>query len=161
MVRIDTSASLESFRRFLINSTCYTFIPDSYLDDDEVFPEKEGETGSIYVEAADLVTLKKIRDISFVNARDVLGIIYTSRSGNTKLKWRQVRGRMGKVTGEASANSLVNLITAGVISEEYAQKLAASAASETAETAEKAPEAAEADDSDVEQEEMATKEPDF
>jgi len=161
MVRIDTSASLESFRRFLINSTCYTFIPDSYLDDDEVFPEKEGETGSIYVEAADLVTLKKIRDISFVNARDVLGIIYTSRSGNTKLKWRQVRGRMGKVTGEASANSLVNLITAGVISEEYAQKLAASAASETAETAEKAPEVAEADDSDVEQEEMATKEPDF
>jgi len=161
MVRIDTSASLESFRRFLINSTCYTFIPDSYLDDDEVFPEKEGETGSIYVEAADLVTLKKIRDISFVNARDVLGIIYTSRSGNTKLKWRQVRGRMGKVTGEASANSLVNLITAGVISEEYAQKLAASAASETAETAEKAPEVAEADDSDAEQEEMAPKEPDF
>ena len=161
MVRIDTSASLESFRRFLINSTCYTFIPDSYLDDDEVFPEKEGETGSIYVEAADLVTLKKIRDISFVNARDVLGIIYTSRSGNTKLKWRQVRGRMGKVTGEASANSLVNLITAGVISEEYAQKLAASAASETAETAEKAPEVAEADDSNAEQEEMAPKEPDF
>ena len=161
MVRIDTSASLESFRRFLINSTCYTFIPDSYLDDDEVFPEKEGETGSIYVEAADLVTLKKIRDISFVNARDVLGIIYTSRSGNTKLKWRQVRGRMGKVTGEASANSLVNLITAGVISEEYAQKLAVRAASETAETAEKAPEVAEADDSDAEQEEMAPKEPDF
>ena len=160
MVRIDTSASLESFRRFLINSTCYTFIPDSYLDDDEVFPEKEGETGSIYVEAADLVTLKKIRDISFVNARDVLGIIYTSRSGNTKLKWRQVRGRMGKVTGEASANSLVNLITAGVISEEYAQKLAVRAASETAEAPEVS-EVAEADDSDVEQEEMAQKEPDF
>ena len=131
MVHIETSASLESFRRFLINSTCYTFMPDSYLDDNEVFPEKDGETGSIYVEAADLVTLKKIRDISFVNARDVLGIIYTSRSGNTKLKWRQIRGRVGKVTGESSANSLVNLITAGVVTEEYAQKLAVSAASET------------------------------
>jgi len=160
MVHIDTSTSLESFRRFLINSTCYTFIPDSYLDDNEVFPEKEGETGSIYVEAADLVTLKKIRDISFVNARDVLGIIYISRSGNTKLKWRQVRGRMGKVSGEASANSLVNLITAGVISEEYAQKLAASVGGETVEATE-APEVAEADDSDVEEEEMAPKEPDF
>jgi hypothetical protein len=159
MVHIDTSASLESFRRFLINSTCYTFIPDSYLDDDEVFPEKEGETGSIYVEAADQVTLKKIRDISFVNARDVLGIIYTSRSGNTKLKWRQVRGRMGKVSGETSANSLVNLITAGVIAEEYAQKLALVTASETAEAAQKAPEVAD-DDNDVEQE-MAPKEPDF
>jgi hypothetical protein len=159
MVHIDTSASLESFRRFLINSTCYTFIPDSYLDDDEVFPEKEGETGSIYVEAADQVTLKKIRDISFVNARDVLGIIYTSRSGNTKLKWRQVRGRMGKVSGQSSANSLVNLITAGVITEEYAQKLAVSAASVTAEA--EAPAVTEDDDSDVEQDEMAPKEPDF
>ena len=161
MVHIDTSASLESFRRFLINSTCYTFIPDSYLDDNEVFPEKEGETGSIYVEAADLVTLKKIRDISFVNARDVLGIIYTSRSGNTKLKWRQIRGRTGKVTGESSANSLVNLITAGVITEEYAQKLALSAASETAEVAREAPAVAADDNSDAEDEEMAPKEPDF
>jgi len=157
MVHIDTSASLESFRRFLVNSTCYTFIPDSYLDDNEVFPEKDGETGSIYVEAADLVTLKKIRDISFVNASDVLGIIYTSRSGNTKLKWRQVRGRMGKVSGEASANSLVNLITAGVITEEYAQKLAATVATE--EATEEAPKVAE-DDNDVDQE-MTPKEPDF
>ena len=161
MVHIETSASLESFRRFLINSTCYTYIPDSYLDDNEVFPEKDGETGSIYVEAADLVTLKKIRDISFVNARDVLGIIYTSRSGNTKLKWRQVRGRIGKVTGESSANSLVNLITAGVITEEYAQKLAVSVASETAEVAGETPKVAEADDNESEQEEMAPKEPDF
>src|SRR3972149_7409231 len=136
MVNIDTTATLDEFRCFLINSTCLTFIPEGYLNDPEVFPEKEGETGSIYVEAADKVTLKKIRDITFINARDVLGIIYTSRSGNTKLKWRQVRGRMGKVTGEASANSLVNLITAGVISEEYAQKLAVRAASETAEAPE-------------------------
>ena len=161
MVHIETSASLESFRRFLINSTCYSYIPDSYLEDDEVFPEKDGETGSIYVEAADLVTLKKIRDISFVNARDVLGIIYTSRSGNTKLKWRQVRGRTGKVKGESSANSLVNLITAGVITEEYAQKLAVSPAIETAEAAGATPKVVEADDNESEQGEMAPKEPDF
>jgi hypothetical protein len=165
MVYIDTSANLEGFRRFLINSTCLTFIPESYIDDHEVFPEKEGDTGSIYVEAADKVTLKKIRDITFINARDVLGIIYTSRSGNTKLKWRQIRGTMGKVNGEASANSLVNLITAGVITEEYAAQLAMSAAqpsgaAEEAETVEDV--SAVTDDSDVpEQEEMAPKEPDF
>ena len=124
MVKIETTSSLESFRRFLVNSTCMSFIPESYLRDPEVFPEKDGETGSIYIEAADKVTLKKERDITFINVRDVLGIIYKSKSGSTNLKWRQIRGRGGKVTGEASTNSLVNLITAKVIDQEYAVELA-------------------------------------
>ncbi|HEY4699002.1 MAG TPA: hypothetical protein VIH27_01335 [Nitrososphaerales archaeon] len=124
MVNIDTTATLDEFRCFLINSTCLTFIPEGYLNDPEVFPEKEGETGSIYIEAADKVTLKKIRMVVFINAKDILGIIYTSKSGNTNLKWRQTRGIYGKVTGIASANSLVNLITAGVITNEYAEDLA-------------------------------------
>ena len=124
MVYIDTTTALESFRRFLINSTCASYIPESYAYDPEVFPEKDGETGSIYIEAADKVTLKKERDITFINVRDVLGIIYQSKSGSTKLKWRQIRGRGGKVTGEASTNSLVNLITAKVIDQEYAVELA-------------------------------------
>ena len=124
MVYIDTTSSLEGFRRFLINSTCFSFMPESYLLDPEVFPEKEGEGGSIYVEAGDKVTLKKIREISFINVRDILGIIYVSKSGNTRLKWRQTRGETGRVVGEASANSLVNLLTAGVITSEYAEELA-------------------------------------
>jgi hypothetical protein len=124
MVYIETTATLESFRRFLINNTCRSFIPESYLRDKEVFPEKEGERGAIYVEAADKVTLKKIRDITFVNARDVLGIIYVSNSGNSRLKWRQIRGNIGKVTGEASANSIASLIASGALSKEYAAKLA-------------------------------------
>lgn len=123
MVRIDTSAHLESFRSFLINSTCLSFIPESYLRDDEVFPEKEGLLGSIYVEAADKVTLKKIREITFVNATDILGVIYASKTGNTKLKWRQTRGKVGRVSGEASTNSLVNLFASRVISQEYADEL--------------------------------------
>src|SRR5579875_392989 len=123
MVYIDTTAPLESFRRFLIQSTCLSFIPESYLRDEEIFPEKEGETGSIYIEAADKVSLKKIRDITFVNARDILGIIYVSKSGNTRLKWRQTRGDLGKVTGEASTNSLVNLFSARVLSKEYTDNL--------------------------------------
>jgi hypothetical protein len=91
-------------------------MPESYLRDPEVFPEKEGEQGSIYIEAVDKVDLKKIRDITFINARDILGIIYTSKSGNTKLKWRQLRGRIGRMTGEASGNSLGNLVMARIIS---------------------------------------------
>ena len=124
MVSIDTTSSLESFRRFLINSTCLSYMPESYLYDPEVFPEKDGETGSIYIEAADKITLKKERDITFINVRDVLGIIYQSKSGNTNIKWRQISGRGGKVTGESSTNSLVNLITARVIDQYYANVLA-------------------------------------
>lgn len=121
MVKIDAPTSLESFRRFIIASTCSSFAPKSYLEDFEVFPEREENLGSIYVEAADKVTLKKIRDITFVNARDVLGIIYNSKSGNTSLKWRQIRRNNGKVTGEASSNSLVNLAQSGVITLEWVE----------------------------------------
>ena len=126
MVKLDTPASLESFRKFIMVSTCSSFAPNSYLEDFEVFPERDESFGSVYVEAADKVTLKKIREITFVNARDVLGIIYNSKSGNTSLKWRQIRRNNGKVTGEASSNTLVNLAEAGVINvdwtEQYSRK---------------------------------------
>ncbi len=122
MVEIDAPSSLESFRRFIIASTCSSFAPRSYLEDPEVFAEREENLGSIYVEAADKVTLKKIREITFVNAKDVLGVIYSSKSGNTSLKWRQTRKNTGKVTGEASSNSLVNLAEGGVITLEWVEK---------------------------------------
>jgi len=121
MVKIDAASSLESFRRFTIASTCSSFIPESYRDDAEVFPEREDALGSIYVEAADKVTLKKVRDITFVNAKDVLGIIYNSKSGNTSLKWRQIRHNNGKASGEASTNSLVNLAQSGVITLDWVE----------------------------------------
>jgi hypothetical protein len=125
MVELDLTCNLEGFRRFLINSTCRSFIPESYLRDPEVFPEKQGDQGSIYVEAVDKVDLKKIRDITFINARDVLGIIYTSKSGNTKLKWRELRGRVGRMSGTASANSLVNLSMARILSPEDVEAIMA------------------------------------
>ena len=121
MVAVDIPASLESFRRFVIGCTCQSYAPRSYLGDYEVFAEREDHLGSIYVEAADKVTLKKIRDITFVNARDVLGIIYNSKSGNTSLKWRQIRRNNGKVTGEASTNSLTNLAESGVLTLEWVE----------------------------------------
>src|SRR6266545_5255397 len=115
LVHIETTTSLESFRRFIIISTCRSFIPESYMHDFEIFPEREEGPGAIYIEAADKVTLKKIREMTFVNAKEVLGIIYSSKSGNTQLKWRQVRRKNGKVTGEASPNALVNLVESEVI----------------------------------------------
>lgn len=119
MVLIETPSSLESFRRFVIFSTCRSYAPSGYMDDSEIFAEREEPNGEIYVEAADKVTMKKIRDVTFVNARDVLGIIYKSKSGNTELKWRQLRRYNGKVTGEASSNSLANLAESGVLTTEW------------------------------------------
>jgi hypothetical protein len=119
LVNIDTSTSLESFRKFIIVSTCKSFIPESYLRDYEVFPEREEGPGAIYIEAVDKVTLKRIREMTFVNAKDILGIIYSSKSGNTQLKWRQIRKKTGKVSGTASPNALVNLVESGVLTQEW------------------------------------------
>jgi hypothetical protein len=65
------------------------------------------------------VTLKKLREMTFVNAKEILGIIYSSKSGNTQLKWRQTRRRIGKVQGFASPNALVNLVESGVLTQEW------------------------------------------
>jgi hypothetical protein len=119
LVQIETACSLESFRKFIIVSTCRSFIPESYLRDYEVFPEREEGPGAIYIEAADKVTLKKLREMTFVNAKEILGIIYSSKSGNTQLKWRQTRKRLGKVQGFASPNALVNLVESGVLTQEW------------------------------------------
>ncbi|MDP9197377.1 MAG: hypothetical protein M3O24_02300 [Thermoproteota archaeon] len=121
MVRIEATCSLEGFRKFIIFSTCRSFIPEPYLQDFEVFPEREEGPGAIYIEAADKVTLKKMREITFVNAKEILGIIYSSKSGNTQLRWRQTRRKTGKVNGDASPNSLVNLVESGVITQEWVE----------------------------------------
>lgn len=119
LVLIEAPCSLESFRRFIIISTCRSFIPESYMHDFEIFPEREEGPGAIYIEAVDKVTLKKIREMTFVNAKEVLGIIYSSKTGNTQLKWRQTRRKNGKVSGEASPNALVNLVESEVITQEW------------------------------------------
>ncbi len=41
------------------------------------------------------------------------------KSGNTQLKWRQTRRRIGKVQGFASPNALVNLVESGVLTQEW------------------------------------------
>lgn len=124
MVSLDMDASLESFRKFVMASTCESYAPRSYLDDFEVFAERESGLGAIHVEAAEKIMIKKIREITFVNARDVLGVMYASKSGNTSLRWRQTEFNRGRVTGEASTNSLVNLAQAGVITLEWVEKYA-------------------------------------
>ena len=123
VVKIEIKTTLERFRQFIILNTCRSFIPPGYLKDPSIFPERDAEEGTIYVEAVSKLDLQQIRNIRFVKVAEVLGVIYRSKSGNTDLRWRQVRGTIGKVTGEASPNSIVNLIEAGVLPKSMVRKM--------------------------------------
>jgi len=126
-MKIETTCNLNSFRRFMILSTCQSFIPEELLEDDNIFPERGSEDGAIYVEAEDKETVERMGSITFVRVFEVLGIIYNSKSGRTRLKWRNSRGDMGRLSGEASSNSLVNLYTSGALDQTYARRSLATA----------------------------------
>ncbi len=125
MPNLETTCSLEAFRRFMIASTCRSFIPSDYQANPSVFPERSRELGTMYVEAEDKVTLGRVNDISFVQVNYVLGIIYNSKSGHTQLKWRHIRGDQGRLNGEASTNTMVNLYEAGALDRSFIRTIAA------------------------------------
>lgn len=115
MVKIEVKTTLERFRQFIILNTCKSFIPPNYLKDPSIFPERDQSQGLIYIEAVSKIDLDTIRNIKFTKATEVLGVIYRSKSGNTDLRWRQIKGVVGKIVGEASPNSIVNMIEAGIL----------------------------------------------
>jgi len=119
VVHIETTSSLEGFRKVIIFSTCKSFIPNNYNRDPDMFPERDTGPGDIYIEAVDKLMVKKLREITFVNAKEIFGIIYSSKTGNTILKWRQLKKKNGKVIGEASPSALVNLVESGVLTKHW------------------------------------------
>jgi len=120
LVNIDSVCDLDRFRRFMIMSTCQSYIPIELDNDDTIYPERSSENGTMYVEAEDKETVHQIRDIRFARVSNVLGIIYNSKSGRTQLKWRHLKGRVGRLSGEASPNTLVNLFASEALPESYA-----------------------------------------
>jgi hypothetical protein len=74
----------------------------------------------MYVEAEDKETVGQIRELRFTRVSNVLGIIYNSKSGRTQLKWRHLQGRIGRLSGQASPNTLVNLFASQALPESYA-----------------------------------------
>jgi len=118
-MEIDVLCKLTNFRQFMILSTCQSFIPPAFLRDESVFPERAGKHGTMYVEAEDKVTLKRIGEITFVRASEILGIIYNSKSGRTRLKWRSSAKDVGRLTGEVSTNSLVNIFASEILDESH------------------------------------------
>lgn len=124
MVKLETMCFLDNFRRFMVSSTCRSFIPEDYLANPNIFPERPRDQGTMYVEAEDKVTLDRVQDITFVEVSSVLGIIYNSKSGHTQLKWRHVKGDQGRLTGDASTNTLVNLYEAGALDRSFVRTIA-------------------------------------
>ncbi|MEM2909995.1 MAG: hypothetical protein QXO01_02865 [Nitrososphaerota archaeon] len=123
MTKIETKTTLEKFRRFVISNCCASFIPKEYMEDPTIFPERDPSEGAIHVEAVSKVFLDQIRNVRFVKVADVLGVLYSSKSGNTNLKWRQTKGNVGKLTGDASPNSIVNLLHAGILTSSQIQQM--------------------------------------
>lgn len=126
-MEVNVLCKLAEFRDFMIISTCRSFIPPDFFRDKNVFPERPSRNGTMYVEAEDKVTLRKIGEITFVRVSDVLGIIYNSKSGRTKLKWRSVREDVGRLTGEVTTHSLVNLFASEILDESYVEEMRAGA----------------------------------
>jgi hypothetical protein len=65
---------------------------------------------------------KKLREITFVNAKEIFGITYSSKTGNIILKWRQLKNKNGKVIGEASLGGLANLVESGVLTKHWFER---------------------------------------
>ncbi|MFQ5710223.1 MAG: hypothetical protein ACE5GD_00435 [Candidatus Geothermarchaeales archaeon] len=113
-MKISLYCTLAEMRQFLLESTCKSFIPKRLLDNEKVFPERRMEDALIHVEAERKTDLEQSRELVFVEAENIMGIIYNSKSGSSRLKWRQVYGELGRLTGEASVNTLVNLFATGI-----------------------------------------------
>ena len=124
-MKVDVLCKLSEFRRFLIISTCHSFTPPDFLRDESIFPERSKIQGTMYVEAEDKVTLKSIGAITFARVSEVLGIIYTSKSGRTQLRWRSIQDDVGRLTGDATTHSLVNLFTTQILDESYVETVKA------------------------------------
>ncbi len=120
MVNIDSVCELGNFRRFMIMSTCQSYIPRELDEDDTIYPERSSDKGTMYVEAEDKETVQQLREIRFTRVANVLGIIYNSKSGRTQIKWRHIKGRIGRLSGEASPNTLVNLFASEALPRSYA-----------------------------------------
>jgi hypothetical protein len=84
-----------------------------------MFPERDTGPGDIYIKAVDKLMVKKLREKTFINSKEIFGIIYSSKTGNTILKWRQLKNKNGKVIDQASPSALSNLVGLRVLTKHW------------------------------------------
>ncbi len=114
MPKIEVYCTLEEVKKFLIESTAKNKLPRKYILDPKYMFERRQEQGKIYIEADEKKDVEEIQDLVVVEVENVLGISYESKSGRTRLIWRQIHKDLGKLTGTASGNTLVNLLESGI-----------------------------------------------
>lgn len=114
MPKIEVYCTLDEMKRFLIESSAKTKFPRKYVKNNKYLFERRTEQGRIYIEADDKKDVVEVEDIVIVEVNNVLGIFYQSKSGRTKLTWRQIHKELGKLSGLASGNTLVNLLESGI-----------------------------------------------
>ncbi len=114
MPKIEVYCTLDEMKRFLIESSAKNKFPKRYLRKPDILFERRSEQGKIYIEADEKKDVENIEDIVIVEVKNVLGIFYQSKSGRTKLTWRQIHKDLGKLSGIASGNTLVNLLESGI-----------------------------------------------
>lgn len=103
----------------MIFITCKSFIPSNYNGEIDTFPKRDTRLGDIYIEAVDKIMIKKLKEIIFVNAKEVLGIIYSSKTGNIMLKGGQLKNKTGKVIGKASPNAVANWVESRLLTTQW------------------------------------------
>ena len=103
----------------MIFITCKSFIPSNHNGETDTFPERDTRLGDIYIEAVDKIMVKKLKEIIFVNAKEVIGIIYSSKTGNTMLKGGQLKNKTGKVIGKASPNAVANWVESRLLTTQW------------------------------------------
>lgn len=103
----------------MIFITCKSFIPNNYNGETDTFPERDTRLGDMYVEAVDKIMVKKLREITFVNAKEVLGIIYSSKTGNIIFKGRQLKNKTGKVIGKTSHSAVANWVESRLLTTQW------------------------------------------
>lgn len=136
-VSVDVQTSFARFRRFVIDMTCRDRLPRKYLTDLSVVVEREpdvfkatragglevvkkGTGGQIYAIATDMVTVRAFEELSLKRVTGIVSYTYNSKSGRTNLRWEVGRNGSGRLRGRASGNSILYLVTGGILTREQA-----------------------------------------
>jgi hypothetical protein len=85
VVRIETTSSLESFRKNINNNRYRSFILENYNKYSNILLVREGSSGDIYIKAMNKISLKKLREITFVNGKEILGTLLCLINRNNKI----------------------------------------------------------------------------
>ncbi len=110
MVHTETTSYLENIRKCILTSTTdRSLFFDDYNKGLTIVPLIESSYRETHIKVTYKTSLKKLMKITFVNAKEILGIIQYSIAGNTNLKWIQIKKKTGKMVCKDSLNLISSI----------------------------------------------------